>query len=55
MANPRKVTHLFLERVEEGHYDLEKVIRSFCVWLSEDEVKEFVIDEEYLTNDEVNQ
>lgn len=55
MADPRKVTNMFLDRVEEGMYDLEKVVRSFCVWLSEDEIKEFVKDEEYLTNEEVNQ
>ena len=50
----RKVTKKFLDRVDEGYYNLEQVIRSFCVYLSEDEIKDFVIAEEYMDPSEVN-
>jgi len=54
MTDARKITNLFLERVEDGYYNLEDIIRSFCVYLSEDEIRQFVIDEQYMDQEEID-
>jgi hypothetical protein len=39
---PRAITNEFLEMVELGCFDNYKLIVSFCKYLSEDEVKDFI-------------
>lgn len=49
----RRVTELFFEQIEEGLYYKEDVIRDLLNWMSEDEVQEFCVRNEYLETDVV--
>lgn len=53
MGNARKVTEAFFERVKDGFWDNEDVIRDLLNWLSEDEVERFVVQYEYMDTDDV--
>lgn len=53
MGDARKVTEAFFERVKDGFWDNEDVIRDLLNWLSEDEVERFVVQYEYMDTDDV--
>lgn len=54
MSNPaRRVTEMFYEMVDDGYYDKDDVIRDLLNWMSEDEVQEFVVRNEYIDTDKV--
>lgn len=52
MSNPaRRVTELFFEQVLDGYYNKDDIIRDLLTWMSEDDVQEFCVRNEYLDTD----
>lgn len=51
-AMTREYSNAFLQRVEEGYYNTEELITAFVKYLSEDEVKDFLLINELWDFDE---
>ena len=49
----RHYTNKLLEYIEEGLLNKDSVIKSFCSYLSEDDIKDFMEREEFLTDEDI--
>ena len=47
----REITKKLLENMDEGCYDLPKMIQDLLGWMSEDDVKEFALQNNYLLSE----
>ena len=51
MTDPRQYTEQLLEMIDEGILDAEHVVRCFTAYLSEDDVKHMMIDEDLIPSE----
>jgi hypothetical protein len=51
----RHYTNKLLEYIEEGLLNKNKVILAFCSYLSEDDIKDFMEREEFLTEEDLSE
>lgn len=47
----REITKKLLENMDEGCYDLPTMIQDLLGWMSEDDVKEFALQNNYLLSE----
>jgi hypothetical protein len=52
MSNTRQYTEILLTMIEDGILDKDNVIRSLVNYMSEDDVKDMVIREEFISYDD---
>ena len=52
MSNARQYTEILLTMIKDGILDKDNVIRSLVNYMSEDDVKDMVIREEFISYDD---
>ena len=52
MSNARQYTEILLTMIEDGILDKDNVIRSLVSYMSEDDAKDMVISEEFISYDD---
>lgn len=48
----REYTNKLLDMVDEGLFDLEDLVRDLACWMSEADVKEFMLRNDYLDDED---